>query len=144
MMDISVNKDWTKEEALNADAEYQLSGGEMLGINSPFLRWSALHSLDEYQTRYGGGDKFALMLAIRTCADFKFVMPEWVAEAYINSFDRIATYAEKSWDDVFCKPVPKGANLNALRKKYLLEGRVYLKLREIILKDPGLLIPVQN
>lgn len=63
-------------------------------------------------------------------------MPEWVEEAYINSVDRVAAYEEKSWDDVFGKPIPKGANLSASRKKHLLEGRVYLKLREIILRNP--------
>lgn len=136
MMDISVNKDWTEEEVWAAEEEYILNGGESWGINSPFLRWSSLHKLDKYQLRYENGDKFALMLALRTCILYEFVMPEWVANSFLDAINRIADYEEKSWDDVFGRPNPKGARITDLRAKRLLEGKVYYKAMEIILNNP--------
>ena len=43
---------------------------------------------------------------------------------------------KKSWDEVFDNPIPKGASIDKLKKKFLLEGQVYLTLREILLQDP--------
>lgn len=77
----------------------------------------AREMLDKYERAFRAGDPYALMQAIRKCANQDLVMPEWVARGYIRAFDRVHNFRAKSWDSVFGKPLPKGAQLAALRKK---------------------------
>lgn len=135
-MDILFDKDWTYEEVCKAEEDYVANGGEILSINSPFTRWHVLKQLDVYQIRYDEGEKFALLLAIRTCAEFKFIMPKWVADAYLRSLDPVMSYQCNDLNDAFGRPTPKGTNINATRKKWELEGKAYLYARDAILKDP--------
>jgi len=78
---------------------------------------AARQTLAKYEVAFRAGDSYALMQAIRKCANHDLVMPAWVADGYIRAFDRVHNYRAKSWDSVFGKPLPKGAQLSALRKK---------------------------
>jgi|GEM_PF-1120627 len=135
-MDILFNKDWTQEEAWEAEVIYTANGGAILSINSPATRWHALKRIDGYQIRYDEGEKFVLLLSIGICAEFNFIMPEWVADAYLKSLDPILRYQCNDLNEAFGSPTPKGTNIQATRKKYELEGLVYLYARDAILKDP--------
>lgn len=114
---IKVKKSWTHDQAWAAQEKFRKSGGASADPAGPFNQWVALRSLDEMKITFEGGDSFTLMRAIRLCANRDLVMPDWVQRGYIQAFDKVNNYRAKSWDEVFGKPLPKGANLNALRKK---------------------------
>ena len=76
------------------------------------------------------------MQAIRECARCDFVMPPWVGSAYIKAFDTILNYKSKDWNEVFGSPIPKNANLNALRKKRRLRFAVLNEVNNILSRNP--------
>lgn len=94
-------------------------------------------SLDDLHIQYKQGDKFALMQAINRCARGRLVMPTWVAVAYGEAFDAIATHKSKNWNEVLGDPLPKGANLAALRRKQTLQWRVYNEVVDLIHRNPS-------
>lgn len=117
---------WTFEEAWAAYLE-EIRLNPMM-TNDPsnlFSRWDGLQFLKELEKQFAAGEKFALMAALRVCARISVPMPDWVAENYILAHDTILNYRAKSWDDVFGASLPKGAHLNALRKKRMFMYAVY-------------------
>lgn len=114
---IKVKKTWTHDQAWAAQKKFRNNGGAFADPAGPFDQWVALSMLDSMKIAFEGGDSFTLMRAIRLCANHDLVMPDWVRRGFILAFDKVNGYRAKSWDEVFGKPLPKGANLNALRKK---------------------------
>jgi hypothetical protein len=102
----------------------------------PLFQWETLHQLELLRARYEQGEKFALMLAIRRCANHDLIMPRWVGAGYIVAFDTILNYRSKDWNEVFGCPIPKGEHLAALRKKRRLEFAVFNEIVEIRQRDP--------
>ena len=113
------NKDWTLKEAWAANEAAMTENPERSFADPtlPFSRWVALHNLEQLRARYEQGEKFALMSAIRECANHDLIMPRWVGAGYIKSFDTILNYRSEDWNEVFGRPIPKGKHLAALRKK---------------------------
>lgn len=130
---VMVNKDWTLKEAWAASETALMVSPERSFSDPtlPFFQWVSLHQLDQLQARYEQGEKFALMLAIRKCANHDLIMPPWVATGYIAAFDTILNYRSKDWNEVFGSPIPKGAHLNALRKQRKLEYAVHNEIVRI-------------
>jgi hypothetical protein len=127
---MTVHKEWTLEQAQAAQRAFEADGGSSSDPTGPLFRWDALQTLEEIRTRYENGDDYALMLAIRMCANHDLVMPEWVAKAYIRAFDTVNGYRAKSWDDVFGHPLPKNAQLAALRKKRMKAAKVWTEVNK--------------
>lgn len=113
----AVNKSWSFERAYQAQKRFQAKGGTVADPAGPLYQWEALRTLDEMRKQFKAGNKYTLMLALRKCANHDLPMPDWVSRAYISAFDQIHGYRAKSWDAVFGPPLPKGAQLSALRKK---------------------------
>lgn len=83
----------------------------------PLYQWSARLDLHAMRRRFEAGDSYALMLAIRVCANHDLAMPDWLAHAYIRAFDNVHGFRTNSWDDAFGRPIPKGAQATRLREK---------------------------
>lgn len=132
------NIDWTLEEAWAANEAAKAENPERSFADPtlPFPRWVALHNLEQLRARYEQGNKFALMSAIRECANHDLIMPRWVGAGYIAAFDTILNYRSKDWNEVFGSPIQKGANLAALRKKRRLKFAVFNEIVEIRQRDP--------
>ncbi|PSJ18447.1 hypothetical protein [Nitrosomonas supralitoralis] len=132
-----VNKNWTIEEAQAANDAVLLESPERSFADPtlPLSQWAALHNLDNLHTQYIQGNKFALMQAIRECARCDLVMPPWVGSAFRKAFDTIANYKSDNWNEVFGDPIPKGAHLNALKKKRNLKYAVHLEAINILQAD---------
>lgn len=94
-------------------------------------------ALEDERARFAAGDRVALLAAIRECARCGLPMPEWVAVAFIRSYDRVLNCRVKSWDDAFGAPFPKGAHLNALRKRRELRFAVGLAVLHRVQRDPS-------
>ncbi len=126
-----VNKDWTFEEALEAnEADLAKTPGRSSDDPSlPLFKWMALQQLEGYREAFKT-DSYYLMTAIRTCANHDLPLPEWAAKAYISAYDTINNAEKKSWDDVFGKPYPKGRHLNAINKKKRLRFAVFFAVEE--------------
>lgn len=131
------NISWTAEEALEAD---KLAGSPFSKSDptGPFGQWCGLNMLEEQRQLFENGDRFALMLAIRVCANHDLPLPEWVSRAYIRAFDRVLNYHSKSWDEVFGNPVPKGVHLSALRKRRKLMFGVFNRVHGLLSASPDM------
>ena len=100
------------------------------------IEWT-LQELDLERQRFEAGDGMALLAAIRKCANHDLAMPAWVAEAFIERYDRVLNCRAGSWDDVFGRPYPKGANLNAMRKRRTLRSAVWNEVQRTLKSEPG-------
>lgn len=128
-----VDPDWTFEEAMRAHkAKVGASDSTTWGPHHPLPQWIAHQELKRFRVAFEGGDNVALMLAIRTCAIHDLVMPEWVATAYCERVNTILSYRAASWDEVLGRPLPKGSQVNALRKRRELKLAVYFEVRKRI------------
>ncbi|RFC31110.1 MAG: hypothetical protein DID91_2727704424 [Candidatus Nitrotoga sp. MKT] len=128
-----VNTNWTLQEAYTANEAALVESPERSFADPtlPLYQWAALHELEHLRTRHEQGEKFALMLAIRKCANHDLIMPPWVVAGYIAAFDTILNYRSKDWNEVFGSPIPKGAHLAALRKQRKLEFAVFNEIVRI-------------
>ena len=113
--------EWTWEQVQAAQAQWISEyPGEESSRTCPLTKWDAIQRIESRRKQFDAGDQGALMAALRVCACHEIVMPEWVASAYIKAYDQVLTCREKSWNVVFGAPFPKGANINARRKKRVL------------------------
>ena len=72
-------------------------------LHDLFLRdWA----LKECQRKYESGQRKALMEAIWWCIREGWPAPPWLRDAFNEAF----CTAQKSWDEVFDPPIPKGAH----------------------------------
>jgi hypothetical protein len=94
-----------------------------------------LHTLARLKRQFEAGSGFALLAAIRVCARANMVMPDWVADGYVERYDKILNCHAASWDEVFGKPYP-GKHVSELRKRRVLRPAVWLRIREIRKWEP--------
>lgn len=132
--------DWTFEQAWAANQAALAENPSIVWSDPtlPFSRWYGAQRLQELQARYVNGDQWALMAAIRECARTGLPMPDWVATSYIRAFDTVLDYRAKSWDDVFGRPIPGGANLVAMRRRRYRQTAIWLAVVQAIEKAPQL------
>ena len=96
--------DWTLDEAQAATEKACAAGAPWSHPHLPIFRWFAHHRLEEQREAFEAGDKFALMHALRICANHALSMPDWAARAYIRAYDTIISARAKSWDEVLGAP----------------------------------------
>jgi hypothetical protein len=125
------------EQALAEQLEARAHGFPFADPTGPFYRWRARRKLGVLERRYAAGDRFALMHAIRVCANYDLAMPLWVALAYIEGFDRVLHYRADSWDDAFGRPFPKGGHLARARLRHMRGPQVYVRIMEILKSEKG-------
>jgi hypothetical protein len=82
-------------------------------------------ALEILKETFDGGDKSALLQAIRYCCWLRRPLPEWLRVAFLAAYDSATGYEIKSWDDAFGRPHPKGAHLRTEKRN--------LELRPVII-----------
>ena len=102
----------------------------------PLAQWDALQRLDALERRYAKGDGFALLHAIRICANHDLVIPRWAAMAFIKGFDAVLNCRTNSWGGAFGRPYPKGMHIAKARQRRLLRFQVYNRVNEILASNP--------
>ncbi len=127
---------------MNSDKDFWTSDDNDFFIDGYYIdteryEFTQPKSLDDLHSQYKQGDRFALMQAINLCAKGRLVMPTWVTVAYGEAFDAIENHKSKNWNDVLGDPLPKGANLAALRRKHTLQWRVYSEVVDLIHRNPS-------
>jgi hypothetical protein len=125
------------EQVLAEQLEAQAHGFPLADPTGPLHRWWARRKLAVLEQRYAAGDRFALMYAIRVCANHDLLMPLWVALAYIEGFDQVNHYRADSWDTAFGRPFPKGGHLARARQRHMHRPQVYVRVMEILKSEEG-------
>jgi hypothetical protein len=132
-----VEKDWSFDKVMT-EHERAVACGRS-GPSLPLYQWSALQDLEELEFQFHSGDDFALLQAIRKCANHDLIMPDWVAGNYIDRFDRVLNCKSGSWDQTFGKPYPR-KHIKKLKVRRNLRFQVYLRVREILEADESIAI----
>lgn len=130
-----VEKSWTFEQVMAAQECFQ-ANASYEDPSGPLYQWNALHNLDGLEQAFIRGNKFAMMQALRVCANHSLPMPDWLARAYIRAFDRVLKLQIGSWDDAFGRPIKKGTHLKRARKRNEAQWEVINRIREIQLAKP--------
>ena len=102
----------------------------------PLFQWAALQDIEASRAVIERGDGFALLGAVRKCANHDLAMPEWLAKQFIRRYDRVLNCRAEIWDEVFGKPYPKGTDINAMRKRRELGFAVWLEVQSILNQEP--------
>jgi hypothetical protein len=70
---------------------------------------------------------------VKLCADYGFLIPNWLRMEYGRRFDAVWFADVGSWDDpaAFGPPNPKGTRIEALRLRRRLRHPVYVRLFEL-------------
>ena len=122
---MTVRKDWTLKQAQAAQKRFEAGGGRRFHPHRPYAQWEALHELDALQNQFASGDRYALATALRICANRALPMPAWVAAAYIKGYDAVNCLSATSWDVLFGPVIPKGKQLESLRRRSENWGAVW-------------------
>lgn len=94
--------------------ELRGSGGELDRLPE---RWQAIRDAERYQQSYEGGEKSALMQMLAACARTGMRIPKWAADALCDEVQSVGDHEKGTWDEVFGRPVPKGAHLSAMARR---------------------------
>jgi hypothetical protein len=96
-----------------------------------FARELTPYWLDIIKIQFDGGDDFALLLAVGICALNGWLMPDWVADNFLQRFELVRSSQVKSWDEAFGKPFPEGVHLDRLRRDRVMIPAVWSRIRHL-------------
>jgi hypothetical protein len=124
---VTVNKKWTREEALDAQLAFEDGGGDILDPAGPYKQWNALQSLEALEEAYTAGGTWALLRAVGLCATHRLVMPDWMVRELEWRLHKADNLLVKSWDEVFDPLLPRGRgkSFEAARKRHHNRWTVY-------------------
>ena len=70
-----------------------------------------------------------LLNVISNCFLNNNSVPVWAQKALINAISKAKTYQIKSWDEVFGRPLEKGKQLTAERRRLVLMEPIFKRVR---------------
>ena len=73
--------------------------------------------LEQKYKDYESGDNFALLEAVEICALSNLKLPEWVADGFIENFQKLKQLEVKSLDDAFNFHLTKGMHTKSYKAK---------------------------
>jgi hypothetical protein len=83
------------------------------------------------QDALNGGDSGALLRFISECFRADRAVPKWAQEKFKNAVDRVSRQQAKSWEEVFGRPLKKGKQLEAARRKAELPPKIWHRVGEL-------------
>ncbi len=94
--------------------------------------------LEALRERFEGGEREALLDAIRVAAEMNIPMPDWAAAAYRSTLDGYeqAAPGTRTLADAFGVHREKSENLNSARRRHMYQG--FIRKRYEALKRAGL------
>jgi hypothetical protein len=92
--------------------------------------------LEILKQRFEGGDKSALLYAIRYCLLLKRPLAEWLRLSFLSAYDAAMGYEIKSWDDVFGRPHPKGTHLEIEKRNAELRPLIIERVQALRSEKP--------
>ncbi len=82
--------------------------------------------LEKKRKSYESGDNFSLLEAVEICALSDLKLPEWVANGYIETFQKLKKLDIRSLDDAFNFHLPKGKHMDSYINRKQLNLPVFL------------------
>lgn len=95
-------------------------------------------SLSELKEQYIGGEKGALTQAIFECFTSRIAVPKWVRFEFARAYYSVKEFSSDSWDEHFGRPVEKGKQKAALKKRFEKAGFLHSEVFRILEEDPTL------
>ena len=92
--------------------------------------------LEELQTEYSSGNKGALPIAIRLCAQTHRPLPRWAGDAWMAACNDVYVCNVRSWDDVLGHDPPVTEKQFARRRNEALLGERLLQLLPFLRDEP--------
>jgi hypothetical protein len=83
------------------------------------------------QNEVAAGDKGALLRLICECFRTGRAVPQWAQEKFQNAIDKVGRLETKSWDEVFGRPLKKGKQMEAARRRAKLSTKIWNRVREL-------------
>lgn len=114
----------TLDEAQAQPDAYALRGAVM--------RWGGAKELSYRRPHYERNP----LDGVAVCAIHDLVMPDWLARAYMQRWNRVRVKAVGSWDEAFGRPYPKGKQLAAMRKAELDMWSITFAVTEFVQRHP--------
>lgn len=133
---------WDFETAWNAQDKWESERTPGSYERGPFFRWAGAQELRKIFDAYKSGNKQAVIEALHICSLNSLPLPRWCEMAFLSAYRKIRQYKEKSWDNVFGRPHPKGTHLEAKKEEYEKSLRVYRRIKEIKRENPD--IPIDG
>jgi hypothetical protein len=87
--------------------------------------------LEILKERFEGGDRSALLCAIRHCLLLKRRLPDWLRLGFLSAYDSATAYEIKSWDEVFGRPHPKGTHVDKEKRHFELGHVIVQRVEEL-------------
>jgi len=128
---------WGTDEAISAQKKWDRAKHGEFAVG-PFHRWLAAQELLLIGEAYlKEPDKRLIMEGLYLCTYRDLPIPRWCSMAFLERYRHVRQYNAKSWDDAFGRPHPKGAHLATLRENWIMELKVYRRIKEIKKESPG-------
>ena len=129
--------DWSLEDALKAEEEWECRYGPDVRGRGPLCRWIGARKLKDIYEMYKAGNNQAILEALHICSFNSLPIPRWCEMAFLSSYRKVKFYRAKSWDDVFGCPHAKGTNLYAKGKERDFRRKVVKRIEEIRRNEPS-------
>lgn len=110
-------------------------GADVTNPSLPIWTVDAELALESERQRFEGGDKAALLAAVRICANDDLPLPPWASKAYIRAYDAVLNCRTGSWDDAFGRALKKGTHVAALQRRRRQRRKVWLAVRRAVEHD---------
>ena len=86
--------------------------------------------LEKEKERYEQGDKAQLLYWLNYCIAHHKPMPAWLEEAFQKAYNAGRMYEIISWDEVFGKPLKKGARQTNERRNMKISELLFYRVRD--------------
>ncbi len=80
---------------------------------------------------YVAGDKGRLLWFLNFCLVYRRPIPDWVREKFCAAYLKGAKVKVRSWDEVFGRPLKKGKQLKAERRKREIAEKIWHRVMEL-------------
>jgi hypothetical protein len=72
-----------------------------------------------------------LFYALDVCCQDGLMIPAWLAEAFSRVWEPKVAVEARSWDAIFGKPLPKGAQPAAMERRWKLQKKIFERVEEL-------------
>ena len=85
--------------------------------------------LEQHRKRYEQGHKDELLACLVTCLLSGAPIPAWLRDEFVQAHRAVMTF-EKSWNDVFGRPLPKGMQRAKARRELEIAYEICTRVQE--------------
>ena len=139
MAEIKVEKNWTWDEAFDADDVW--NGGKPIPYDkdtqnkNPSMQWVVLNFCDVLEEWHRDGVDGCQLRAIYLCLQCDVTVPPWAAEAFKAGWESVMKFEHESWDGPFGTP-HRGKQKPHRRFHVENDGAIFDRIRDLKRAEP--------